>query len=363
MAASLFCAEFFARALPVNMGLYRTKSSAAWPLHGYGPHLNYVYSLTWQMMFPNSGVTNNYGQVASYDFVLGSEPIVVIGDSFVESQMNQYSQTIQGRLNDRFTGRIPVYGFGFAGNSLAEYLALGRMARTEFVPVALVVVIIDNDVKESWVRRIGHRYFRIEKRNVSEEYWPLDQGGFAQRFRTSIGDSALYRYVQVNLGFSPDAVLRKHTPPPVKGGGAAEESESNSRIAVDYFLAHMAEASGLTADRIILVFDSDREMIYDPTRQPRKGVDSEIVQSYFKERARLLGYVVVDTEPLFAKHFAEHGRRFDFSPLDRHWNAVGHHVIATEVYRKLRPALCMIDLRLASSNCETADISLEAQQP
>lgn len=362
MAVSLGCAEIVARMLPVNMGLYRTENSAMWPLYGYGSQQHYAYSITWQMLFPNSGETNNYGQIASHDYVPGAKPVAVIGDSFIESQMNPYEQTVQGRLNEQFGGNIPVYGFGFGGNSLAEYLALAGMTRIEFVPTALVVVIIDNDVKESWQHRIGHRYFRIGESGISEEYSPLDRGSIAKRVRKVIGDSALYRYIQVNLGFTPNVVYRKHAAPKSTAPTEMQDdaAEAKSRLAVDYFLLHMAEAAGLTANRVILVFDSDRERIYDPTRPPRKGVDSLVVQTYLKEKASALGYTVIDTGPLFAQHYAEHHRRFDFTPTDRHWNTLGHGVVAAIVFAKLKTTLCEIDQRLGPRICDPTTVDAKS---
>jgi hypothetical protein len=267
--------------------------------------------------------------------------------------MNRYEQTVQGRLNNLFGDSIPVYSFGFAGNSLAEYLVVARMAREDFAPVALVILVIDNDVKESWQRRIGHHYFVIAESGIKEEYWPLDRGGVAQRIRSSIGDSALYRYVQVNLGFTPDVVFKKHAAPlPAPTSKVSDEAaEARSRLAIDYFLQQLAGAAGLPADRIFLVFDSDRERIYDFTRSPRQGVDSAAVQSYLQTRARHLGYVVIDTSSVFAKHYAEHHRRFDFSPTDRHWNALGHRVVADAMMEYLRKVLCGIDERLSMGAC------------
>lgn len=356
---SIICAEFTARILPVTKGLYRTHNTAQWPLHGYAPHLRYTYSLTWQMLFPNSGHTNNYGHLAPHDYVPAAHPIAIIGDSFVESQMNPYEQTVQGHLNARFRDSIPVYGFGFAGNSLAEYLAVARMAREEFSPVAQVFLVIDNDAKESWQRRIGHRSFAIAEGGITEEYWPLDRNGLAQRFRHSIGDSALYRYIQVNLGFTPDAIFKthNHTRPSAPSSKISDEaSEARSRLAIDYFLQKLPSAAGLPVDHIYLVFDSDRERIYDPTRPSRQGVDSATVQSYHKERARQMGYTVIDTSSLFTKHFAEHHRRFDFSPTDRHWNSLGHSVVADLLFECLRIALCGNDDRLRPETCRPLSI-------
>lgn len=352
---SLSGAEIVARFLPVTKGLYRTQNSTLWPLHGYGPHLKYSYSLTWQMLFSNRGQTNNYGHIAPYDYARGAKPIAVIGDSFVESQMNRYEQTVQGRLNDLFSGHLPVYGFGFAGNSIAEYLAIARMVKAEFAPTTLVFLVIDNDVKESWQRRIGHRYFAITEGRITEEYWPLERGSVAQRIRHTIGDSALYRYVQVNLAFTPSVVLEKHFPSPLPVRKASDEAvEVRSRLAIDYFLQNLAKEAGLPAERIFLVFDSDRERIYDPEHPPRQGVDSSAVQTYFQEHARRLGYDVIDTSDIFSQHYAEHRRRFDFSPTDRHWNTLGHGVVAEVLFRRLGSVLCGIDERLGPGICSAA---------
>jgi len=336
--ASAAVAELVLRLLPVTKGLYRTLRHQDWPMHGYGPQQRFSYSTTWQLLHPQRGVTNNYGQVAPFDYVPGSHPVVVVGDSFIESQMNVPADTLQGELGRLFAGRVPVYGFGFGGNSLAEYLALARLTRTEFAPVAMVFLIIDNDVKESWTNRIGHRYFEIGADGVREGYLPLSGVTMAQRVRQMFGDSALYRYIQANLGFTVDRVLNKHVAPAPSSNTAIAASEEKSRRAVDYFLEQLPEAADLAPAQLVLVFDSDRGRIYDSTRPPRKGVDSQAVQTYFRERAKAAGFVVVDTGALFAEHFRRYQRRFDYQPVDSHWNGLGHRVVAAQVHRCLAAA-------------------------
>jgi len=336
LVAAIVITEFTLRALPVTMGLYRTTNHELWPMYGYGPQQHFTYSLTWQMLFPQQGVTNNYGQVAPFDYRQASEPVVVVGDSFIESQMNAYADTVQGELGRLFGAETPVYGFGFAGNSLAEYLALARMTRQEFAPTAMVFVIIDNDVKESWTNRIGHRYFEIGSDGVREGYQPLDRVTTAQQIRKLVGDSSLYRYVKTNLGFAAERVLDKHRQPKPGSTAASPEPDSNSVHAIDYFLASLPGAAGLLPERLVLVFDTDRARIYDPSRPPRRSVDSPAVQAYFREHARASGMVVIDTADLFAKHYARHGRKFDFSPVDPHWNGIGHRLVASEVFGYLR---------------------------
>lgn len=349
LLVSAIIAEGMLRALPVQMGLYRTSNHDKWPLYAYQPHREFSYSTTWQMLLPNRGATNNYGHIAPFDYVPGSQPIVVIGDSFVEALMNRFGDTLQGALSNLLAGRIPVYGLGFSGNSLAEYLATARLARDEFAPVALVILIIDNDVAESWLRRPGHRYFAIEHGRVREEYLPLSNARPAQRLRVQFGDSALYRYIQANLGFSVDMIFARSRPSTTDFAARDDAGEANSQSAIDYFLVQLPVASGVDSAHIALVFDSDRDKIYDPHRSPRSGLDSRSTQGYFREHARSAGYQVVDTQSVFAEHFGTNHRKFDYSPTDRHWNGLGHQLAAARVAALVVPMLCESDRRLRAS--------------
>lgn len=332
-------AEVVLRQLPVAMGLYRTTQHELWPLYGYGQGQRYTYSITWQMLFPRRGTTNNYGQIAPFDYQRHSRPVAVIGDSFIESQMNSFDDTLQGELGRLLGGDMPVYGFGFAGNSLAEYLALARMTRGEFSPRAMVFLIVHNDVKESWTNRIGHHFFRVDAAGVSEDYLPLDRVTLPQRVRATFGDSAFYRYVQSNLGFSIDRVLGKYS---ASGAAKAEvkpHEDERSREVIDYFLARLPEAAGLPAANLVFVFDSDRARIYDAEAPARKTIDSPAVQTYFRNRAEALGYAVIETRDLFQRHYDQHGRRFDYLPVDSHWNGLGHRTVGAAVARYLGETL------------------------
>lgn len=332
---SVIVAELVLRGLPVTMGLYRTHEHASWPLNAYGPHQNYSYSMTWQMANPHRGKTNNYGQIAPFDYSPDSHPVVTIGDSFIEAQMNDYSDTLQGELGRLLGKQQAVYGFGFSGNSLAEYLAVARLTQAEFAPVGMVFLIIDNDIKESWTNRQGHHYFAFDGDKIKEAYLPLSNGGTAQQIRKLIGDSALYRYIQVNLGFSIDGVIAKRSNNKGKEAQPQNTGEEYSRRAVDYFLTSLPAASRLPADRLVLIFDADREKIYNPAAPDRKAADSAKLQTYLKDRAKALGFSVVDTAPLFAEHYKKNHQRFDFTPTDRHWNGLAHHLAADAAARIL----------------------------
>lgn len=331
---SAVIAEAVLRALPVSMGLYRTNNQDFWPLFGYQSHERFSYSMTWQMLNANRGITNNYGQISPFDYRSDSKPVIVVGDSFVEALMNSFEGTLQGELGRALGPTVPVYGFGFSGNSLAEYLAVARMVKLEFSPRAMVFVIIDDDISMSWRNRIGHHYFQIDQGKVQEAYIPLDRAGAAKKIRQVVGDSALYRYVQVNLAFTLDGVIaRRMRSNRESHQGESRDAERRSLTAAEYFLTTLPGASGLAAERVVLVFDSDRERIYQPSRAPRRGSDTSEVQEFFKARAIALGFKVIETGPIFAAHYKSHHQKFDYTPTDRHWNALGHQVVAMEVCR------------------------------
>src|SRR5512140_771985 len=94
--AMLALLEGMLQVLPVNRGLLPGPDTASWPLHNYEAHRPYRYSYSWAMLNARAGVTNNYGHIADIDFRAGSGPVIVLGDSFIESLMNDYGDTLQG---------------------------------------------------------------------------------------------------------------------------------------------------------------------------------------------------------------------------------------------------------------------------
>src|SRR5215471_13762857 len=116
--------EVVFRLLPVPMGLYRTEQYQRWPLMNHKPHQPYTSSMSWEMRHARHGSTNNYGHLAPFDYVRASGPVVVIGDSFIESEMNRYADTLQSQLGQLLGQHESVYGLGANGLSISDYLAV-----------------------------------------------------------------------------------------------------------------------------------------------------------------------------------------------------------------------------------------------
>lgn len=328
--------ECVLRLLPVSMGPYRTDQFERWPLQSSEPHLPYTYSISWNMLNAHRGVTNNYGHIAPFDYKKDSHPILVIGDSFIESLMNEHKDTLQGQLGRRTGASRSVYGLGASGLSASDYIALSRLARDEFSPIAAVFLIVDGDLSESLGPHLGYHYLVPDGEALKLAYAPLQGESVLKRVRRLIGDISIYRYVQVTLQFSLSRVtkvLEHKAVARVESVRLSRDIEGQRKVA-DWLLAELPASLGLPPECIVLLMDSDRYAIYKPELASFPK-DSPEVRRYFIQHAQAFGYKVSDLDPLFKQHYALERTKFDYWPIDRHWNKVGHGVAADEAYRLL----------------------------
>src|SRR5205814_1932545 len=128
----------------------------------YEPDQRWTHSIGWDLRFPTSGKTNNYGQVAPFDYRAGNPATILIGDSFVEGQLNTAEDSLLGQLVAARVSTAAVYAFGMSSNSLSDYLATARYAAHEFATDALVFLIVDGDVSESLIPEEGHFHFVVD---------------------------------------------------------------------------------------------------------------------------------------------------------------------------------------------------------
>jgi hypothetical protein len=329
--------EGLLRLFPVPMGLYRTEQYQRWPLQSYEPHRAYTSSLSWEMRYPRHGTTNNYGQLAPFDFVPDSRPVIVVGDSFIESQMNLYADTLQGQLAQLLRRPDAVYGFGANGLSVSDYLALSTQAAREFAPTAAAFLIIDGDVSESLIHQIGHYNFAVRGDSVELQYWPLYGDTLGKRVRRMVGDSALLRYLQLNLRFDPPRIVEKAFAASVTKPSASAQARAMhpaEKAVVDHFLEQLAPALRIQPECVALLFHADTYAIADASTAVAPKDSPELVD-YFQSRARAAGYHVVVLKDRFKAAYQRDGKRLDFWPLDRHLNGRGHGVAAQAAYDEL----------------------------
>ena len=330
--------EGLLRLLPVPMGLYRTEQYQRWPLVNYEPHHAYTSSMSWEMRHTRRGTTNNYGHLAPFDYVRGSRPVIVVGDSFVESQMNRYEDTLQGRLGELLGRRESVYGLAANGLSVSDYLAVSSLAAEEFSPRAALFLLIDGDVSESLLSQVGHYSFFVKDDAVELQYRPLYGETIGKRLRRIFGDSALYRYIQLNLRFDPATVFKRamHLPfaRATPAASRASSTQSSERAVVDHFLSQLSPALKLPPSCVALLFHSDTYALADPASATVPKDSPELVE-YFRAHANVMGYRVIGLEERFRSAYALDRKRLDYWPLDRHLNGRGHGVAAWAAFESL----------------------------
>lgn len=333
--------ELVLRLLPVSMPLHRSLEFDRWPLQYTEPHLDWEYSIGWSMLNAHRGRTNNYGHVAPFDFKQHSRPVLVLGDSYIESLMNDYGETLQAQLGRRIGTPESVYGMGVSGASASGYVGLARLARPEFEPRAAVVLISDGDLSESLLSAAGSHYLaRRAGGSLELVYRPLPGVPLSTRLRKLVGDFSLHRYLQVNLQFAPENVFQVLRPAPQAAApdraAAAKRVEQQERVA-DWFLEQLPESLGVEPRCVVLLLDADRYAIYKPelASVPK---DDPAARAHLAEEARRRGIQVADLEPVFRALYARDRMKFDHHPIDRHWNGRGHGVAAAEAFRLLSGA-------------------------
>lgn len=334
--AFVVLAEAALHVLPSMRGLQTTADAGEGLLRHYEPNRPYRYSYSWAMLNAHTGRTNNYGQIAPRDFTPMSRPMVVIGDSFVESLMNDYDETLQGVLGRQLAERPAVYGLGISALSISDYVALARQARDEFAPVAAVFVIVDGDVSESLRPRPGGFHLQPGADGLSLAFTPRTPNPWVQWLRNHVGESALYSYVRGNLKFSPTDLLEAlHHGRQDRSALPAGPSVLAQEAVVDWFLRELPAATGVPPSCSILLFDADRDAIYG-SRRPANSKDNAGVRRRLVDLAQAAGFQTVDLGPAFRAAYAKEPLKLDHSPIDRHWNARGHAVAAEAVLRAWR---------------------------
>lgn len=333
--AGLIALELALRALPVSKGLYRERDPARVQWQGYEPGLPWVHSIGWDLREPRGGRTNNFGQPAPFDYEPGDECVALIGDSFVEGQLNWYADTLQGRLA-QYLG--PVYAFGLGGNSLSDYLALARSVTRSFHPRALVFLVVDGDIIESMDRDQGHFRFVPGARGMELAFTPLQPLSWRGHLLRKIGESSLLYYVFSNLRARP-ADLKFSWRHVTDTPHAAPRSSRQGpyRAIVDAFVEGVA-ATGVPPARVVLVLDSDRYALYD-AHLASVPKDAPPARALLASEARRRGFTVVDMDATFRADWNVHHRTFDYYPMDRHWNAHGNALAAARIDAALAPVL------------------------
>jgi hypothetical protein len=343
IAGALLLLEGVLRLLPVLDGTFAADPRPAWPVHTMIPNSHFTYSTGWNLQNVHRGRINNYGYVAPFDYArtngAGGDTIAVFGDSYVESTMNDYGNTLHGTLNQFLKTPRTVLNFGMAGSEMPDYLGIAPLVRRDFSPQWAVFVITVGDFTRGF--SAGPGYFRWQPElSPPVKLIPEIHRSSASKWMRTL---ALVRYLRGNLSMQTDALIRLRRGADIAAAAGpchAEVLSKGDEALLAAFAHGLPESLALPPGRVILVFDSDRKAIYaGKTRAEARLCQGRAAEANDRLQAiaAQAGIRVIDSYPVFQRYFDEHQGPLDRSPLDAHWNGAAHRLMAREVARVIDP--------------------------
>jgi hypothetical protein len=336
--AALFALEALTRIAPVIAGTYAADPREAWPVHTMIPNTTYTSSTGWNLQNVHHGRINNYGYASPNDYQPGRGDIAVFGDSYVESLMNDYRDTLSGRLHTQLARE--VLNFGMSGAEMPDYLGTAELVGREFSPEWGVFLITAGDFTHGFKAAPG--YFEWDAgRYPPIRLVPELHRSTLSKFLRTVG---LVRYVRGNLSFRASEVVKLRRGADHVAGIARCEDEVLSKEdeeLLQAFARLLPGALRVRPERVILVFDADRKAIYagmPPGKVRGCRTRALLANVRLAELARAVGMRVIDIEPVFRRHFEAGLGPLDRSPLDAHWNPAAHALVAGEVARVIEAA-------------------------
>lgn len=334
-AAVLLLLEGLLRLLPVLDGAYAADPGGKWPIRTLVPNSDFTYSIGWNANNIHHGHINNLGFVSPFDYEEGSSGVVVIGDSYVESMMNEYDETLQGQLARDLRSPQQVMSFGMSGADLSHYLGTAQLIGQHFNPSWAVVLITASDYSGGFSADSGY-YRWAPERDPPIELVPEYKRSPMTKVLRSL---ALTRYLRGNLMIRVTDLVQLHR-------GQDNHAASGDQPACEHrtlspedeqltakIVKALPRALGLPPERLILVFDSDRKALYAATPAAPAvcpNVD-QLARNRLMQLAAVGGLHVIDSGPIFSAHYAATYERLDFTPQDGHWNPTAHRLIARAV--------------------------------
>jgi hypothetical protein len=282
-----------------------------------GTATSIIEPIDWKFSQTYRRRVNNYGFVDDRDYKPKSAPVAVIGDSYIQSAMLPYSDTLQGKLSTKMGSKIPVYSFGTPVYPLSGYLGTAEYADREFNPKAYIFLLTKGDLIESLKPQQGTYFLDSPNGKLNFKNAKIYYG------KVITGKSALYRYIYQQIYFSTNKVLDafNRNPPSTPKLTITEYEQVSTRL-LDLF----AKKTQVKPQNTIFIIDSDRDSMYDKSKPDREEL------STFKRIGIERGYRVVDTEDLFANYYRRTHKKLDFLPTDAHWNASANQLVLDRIY-------------------------------
>lgn len=325
VAAVLAVLEAVLQLAPVSSSPRKLPTSAEAPNFRFVPDQRYTYSVGWALDNVRHGKINHDGFNNSEDMRDGAK-VIVLGDSYIESLMLDYPDTLQGQLDRALGGG--VYAAAASGNGLADSLQLMRELGPKFHPKNVVMFVEAYDISGLLdVALRGHSGFVIRDGAVVVEHSSYQESSA----KTLVVRSALARYAMTNLKlpnwFSAKLASVRHQAPPPPPDEAARLAQRNQVL--DYYFEQLRQLSAQQGSRVIFLIDADRERIYKNSARSISWQPGD--REWIVQRVRNSGFGLVDMQSAFTEHWQQQRERLDFEPLDGHWNKAAHAIAAKRI--------------------------------
>jgi len=306
---------------------------------------NLLYSRSYDFSNRHYKKVNNDGFFNDKVYKQRKEPIfAVIGDSFIEAVQVKNSESLTGLLQENLQNKGHAYSFGLSGAPMSQYLKYAEYAISQYEAEYLIINIVSNDFHESlekYNKYPGYHYFSDDINNVNSSSLILYDYKSKSLLYRLLRSSALVRYLVRHLKILErfDQIFQKiKKVDTIKDQyvGAIETSKQielllDSKRAVNIFFKLFSNHVNLEKEKIVFLLDANRPLIYSDNIEAIKNSYYYKIKKYFKERAKVYEYEIVDLDEWFTKDFEKYNLKFEF-PDDGHWNKRGHKVASKALF-------------------------------
>jgi len=285
--------------------------------------------------------TNNYGYFNEKNYIKNSQPILVIGDSYVVGMQVDNDKVFHNILNEKLKDQS-VYSIGVISDSLPQYLFNTLWALDDFEPKILIYSIANNDYQNSFKEYgmfPGKHYFNYENQNSDLQLINYK----TSRLKKIMRSSALIRYLIINIRVH---VLYHNLLKilPIKKkynllyGQEMIFSEkfkknkiiSDGKLAIDIFLSELDKIFILKKIPIIIIVDAIRPQIYES--ENLKNTASYILNNYMIKKSLESQFIVINLNKIFTDNYKKNRKKFEFK-IDMHWNDFANQIVADELIK------------------------------
>ena len=273
--------------------------------------------------------------------------ICVVGDSYVESLQvapdQNFAEVAARKLHKTHQS---VFRFGISGAPLSHYLYMIEHEVLRFRPDILVVNLVHNDFRESWVPGGGTYDHSLVKFRI-DEHEEVHLGSPEQYRRDWtwwLKQSATFRYLWVRWKIRPQNLkslflsFQKDSDQDQKFSAnirVSDALDSRIQIGVEYAFNKLRKLEKAEALKVILILDSNsRGMRARQYEQFSEGEKSPVVkmEEMVLRIAREHDLEIIDLADVFFQSFQRDGIPFSFVH-DGHWNSYAHRVVGQALVR------------------------------